>query len=83
MVMTEIECDHLPVPVGDHQRPGQNRYRVNCGHYISCGCRHDVGSTAHCLTCGEPRRITDSAISVWQAATGNYRCEYRHEERES
>ena len=50
--------------VGSPMRPGTNRYRLSCAHYLDCGCIHAFGASVYCLPCGEKKRVTYSAISV-------------------
>lgn len=80
--MNQPACDMKTVQISQAQRPGQNRYRLNCTHYVDCGCVHSVGSHVYCVACGEARRVTNSAISVWMPVINKWRCVYDHEERD-
>jgi hypothetical protein len=79
--MTDVTMPaHMEVGFGETQRPGQNRYRAECGYYWSCVCVHPVGTHAWCPKHGVSELITDSVTSVWNPITRAYAPVYAHDE---
>jgi len=60
--MSMGDTEHLAVATLQPYRMGLNRYRLDCGHYVDCGCVHDIKSIVDCINCGKPQHVTDSAI---------------------
>lgn len=56
------ECETRPVAVNQPFRKEQNRYRLECGNWIDCGCIHRIGSQAYCIRHGKMETVTWSAI---------------------
>jgi hypothetical protein len=82
-MMDEMIDEHFTVTVGQGLRPGQNRYRLECGWYIDCGCYHRIGSLAYCLNHGIHEKVTYSAITKWNPDVSKWQLTYEHPEKES
>lgn len=60
--MPTHEIMALPVSRGRKIGRVQNRYRISCGHFVDCGCRHVIGALVWCPKCSKRGYVTRSAI---------------------
>ena len=70
---------HLPVSFNQELRPGQNRYRLECGWYFDCGCYHGIGSHTYCVKHLRLERVTASAVSVYSTEDCAWNVTYANE----